>query len=155
MNSNRKLNEASKMNATQTIVIEKSENDSEPIIQNREIYVIIYTCLTIFGTLCYLGHTFTFYQMCLRISINLHDVMFRAISRAKMLFFNNNPSGRILNRFSRDIDHVDSALPNSMNDVFDVSLSSFQQNKGHFVFFFFKFSFVFTFFSVYCNIWLF
>lgn len=51
-------------------------------------------------------------------------MMFRAISRAKMLFFNNNPSGRILNRFSRDIDNVDSALPNTMVDVFDVSLIS-------------------------------
>lgn len=59
--------------------------------------------------------------MCLRISINLHDMMFRAISRAKMLFFNNNSSGRILNRFSRDIANVDDALPHTMNDVFEVS----------------------------------
>lgn len=111
--------------ANSTSVDEKSEKDSKPIIADRETYVITYTCLTIFGTLCFLGHSFTFYQMCLRISVNLHDLMFRAISRAKMLFFNMNPSGRILNRFSRNIDSVDGALPNAMNNVIDVSFSQF------------------------------
>lgn len=106
-------------NATET-----PENASEPFIQNREVYVVVYSCLTIFGTLCFLGHSFAFYQMCLRISVNLHDMMFRAISRAKMLFFNVNPSGRILNRFSRNIDSIDTSLPYTMNNVFDVSFSN-------------------------------
>lgn len=59
--------------------------------------------------------------MCLQISINLHDMIFRGISRAKMIFFNNNPSGRILNRFARDINNVDTLLPNILFDVCDVS----------------------------------
>lgn len=61
--------------------------------------------------------------MCIRISMNLHDMMFRGISRAKMIFFNNNPSGRTLNRFARDIDSVDSLLPTIIVDVLDVSIS--------------------------------
>lgn len=44
-------------------------------------------------------------------SRNLHDRMFRGITRAWMSFFNANPSGRILNRFSKDIDTVDTFLP--------------------------------------------
>lgn len=153
-NTNRNSNQTHS-EITKAIVEKKSEeNSSEPLIQNREVYVIIYTCLTIFGTLSFLGHTFTFYQMCLRISVNLHDMMFRAISRAKMLFFNMNPSGRILNRFSRNIDNVDSALPNTMNDVFDVSFYSFYQIKQKQIFdaFLIKLSFIF---SVYFSIWLF
>lgn len=117
-NPNSSLNETSKQNATET-----PENfDHQPSIQNREVYVIMYSCFTVFGTLCFLVHSFTFYQMCLRISVNLHDMMFRAISRAKMLFFNMNPSGRILNRFSRNVDSVDTALPQTMNNVIDVRI---------------------------------
>lgn len=124
INSSSTLSEATKSNVTET-----SESGSIWFIRNREIYVLIYTCLTVFGTLCFLGHSFTFYQMCLRISVNLHDMMFRAISRAKMLFFNVNPSGRILNRFSRNVDSVDSELPYTMNNVFDVSLSNKLKKK--------------------------
>lgn len=50
-------------------------------------------------------------------------MLFRGVTRAKMLFFNNNPSGRILNRFARDIYNVDSLLPESMFEVFDVSIT--------------------------------
>lgn len=101
-----------------------SSNDSESIAHEREVYLIIYACIMVVGTLCFLLRSFSFFRMCIRISINLHDMIFRGISRAKMIFFNNNPSGRILNRFARDINNVDSLLPNIIVDVFDVSTTS-------------------------------
>lgn len=55
-------------------------------------------------------------------------MMFRAISRAKMIFFNMNPSGRILNRFTRDISNVDTLLPIVLVDVIDVSMLFFYCN---------------------------
>lgn len=61
--------------------------------------------------------SFGFFRMFLRISINLHDMMFRSVSRAKMTFFNTNPSGRVLNRFARDINNVDTLLPQVIFDV--------------------------------------
>uniref|UniRef100_A0A1B0DIE5 Uncharacterized protein n=1 Tax=Phlebotomus papatasi TaxID=29031 RepID=A0A1B0DIE5_PHLPP len=54
--------------------------------------------------------------MCLRASVKLHDKLFRGLTRARMLFFNTNPSGRILNRFSKDIGCVDAQLPVAMMD---------------------------------------
>lgn len=93
----------------------------ESVTAKREWLIIVYTCIMVLGAICYLSRSFSFYRMCLRISINLHDMIFRGISRAKMIFFNNNPSGRILNRFARDINNVDSLLPNIIVDVFDVS----------------------------------
>lgn len=92
-------------------------NSNQP---NREMFLIMYTCIMGVGTLCYITRSFSFFRMCLRISINLHDMIFRGVTRAKMIFFNNNPSGRILNRFARDINNVDSLLPNIMIDVMDV-----------------------------------
>lgn len=58
-----------------------------------------------------LTRNFSFFQMCIMSSRNLHDCMFRRITKAYMTFFNGNSSGRILNRFSKDIDTVDMMLP--------------------------------------------
>ncbi|XP_078521976.1 ATP-binding cassette sub-family C member 5 isoform X2 [Lissotriton helveticus] len=47
----------------------------------------------------------------LRASSKLHDDLFRRILRSPMKFFDTTPSGRILNRFSKDMDEVDMRLP--------------------------------------------
>ena len=44
----------------------------------------------------------------------LHDQMVRAILKAPVLFFDNNPTGRIVNRFSKDLGLMDEILPNSL-----------------------------------------
>lgn len=41
----------------------------------------------------------------------LHDSMLSAVLKAPVLFFDTNPVGRILNRFSRDIGIMDELLP--------------------------------------------
>ncbi|XP_058461288.1 probable multidrug resistance-associated protein lethal(2)03659 [Malaya genurostris] len=82
--------------------------------EERQQYILTYSILI--GIFVYLlvQRTFSFYHACLRISINLHDRMFRGLTRATMHFFNTNPSGRILNRFSKDIGAIDTALPMSL-----------------------------------------
>ncbi len=40
----------------------------------------------------------------------LHELMTYKVIRAKKEFFDRNPSGRILNRFSSDIGHIDTTL---------------------------------------------
>lgn len=70
-------------------------------------------------------------------------MMYQAVTRAKMFFFNNNPSGRILNRFARDIENVDSVLPHTLSDVLDVGSTLIRPlvarlpNKIHFILVFF------------------
>ncbi|XP_037050747.1 multidrug resistance-associated protein 4-like isoform X2 [Bradysia coprophila] len=93
-------------------------NVNESIVKvERERLLLIYTIIMVLGTICVVCRSFSSFRMCLRISINLHDMIFRGISRAKMAFFHNNPSGRILNRFARDINNIDSLLPSIMIDV--------------------------------------
>lgn len=43
----------------------------------------------------------TFFKFCATASQNLHDSMFRGLISTKMRFFDTNPSGRIMNRFSK------------------------------------------------------
>lgn len=124
-----------KINSTQELD-SSAATDSETTAEKRQGFVIVYTGVILLGIIFYLSRSFSFFQMCIRISIHLHDLMFRRISRAKMCFFNNNPSGRILNRFANDIDSVDSLLPRIIIDILNVSIPNysmiFEQNGlGH------------------------
>ncbi|XP_051165172.1 ATP-binding cassette subfamily C member 4-like [Leptopilina boulardi] len=56
-------------------------------------------------------------EMCMRSSGNLHSSMFYSLMRTTMSFFQENPSGRILNRFSKDIRAVDKDLLQVLQDV--------------------------------------
>lgn len=47
-----------------------------------------------------------FFQVCMRASQNIYSSMFNGLISTKMRFFDTNPSGRILNRFSKDIGWV-------------------------------------------------
>lgn len=94
---------------------------NETISSERMAYLYTYAGILTLGIASFMFRSFAFYYMCLSISRNLHDTMFRGVARAKMSFFNNNPSGRILNRFARDINNIDSVLPNVMYDIINVS----------------------------------
>ncbi|KAM6430098.1 LOW QUALITY PROTEIN: ATP-binding cassette sub-family C member 12-like [Liasis olivaceus] len=54
---------------------------------------------------------FGFTKMTLRASSTLHSTMFYKILHSPMDFFDTTPTGRIINRFSKDMDEVDMRLP--------------------------------------------
>lgn len=106
-------------NLNDTIV--NSSDEINSIVSERQMYMTTYAVIMAVGVTVYLYRSFAFFKLCLRVSINLHNQLFRGITRAKMLFYNTNPSGRILNRFARDINNVDSLLPIVLIDCIDVS----------------------------------
>ena len=55
-------------------------------------------------------------------SSTLHNLSFSKIIKATMRFFNSNPSGRILNRFSRDLGNLDEYIPAIIYDVIAVCI---------------------------------
>ena len=56
---------------------------------------------------------FSIFYATLKSSEKLHNRMTAAVIRAPVLFFDTNPAGRILNRFSKDIGCMDEVLPGS------------------------------------------
>ena len=56
------------------------------------------------------------YYFCLKASQRLHDTAIEAVLRATVEFFDVNPLGRILNRFSADVGIADDQLPLTLVD---------------------------------------
>lgn len=56
------------------------------------------------------------FALTIKASKRLHDTMTTAVLRAKIEFFDTNPSGRILNRFSADVGSNDDLLPPTLFD---------------------------------------
>lgn len=66
---------------------------------------------------------FTLAEGILRSASMLHTLILKSGLRAPMSFFDSTPSGRIVNRFSKDIDVVDSQLPRSLHSWVVCALS--------------------------------
>ncbi|CAF0816466.1 unnamed protein product [Didymodactylos carnosus] len=58
---------------------------------------------------------------CLIAARTLHNRMFQAILRCPVLFFDTNPIGRVINRFSKDVSSLDEQLTAILYDITDVS----------------------------------
>ncbi|XP_052747524.1 probable multidrug resistance-associated protein lethal(2)03659 [Bicyclus anynana] len=89
----------------------------------RRDFALIFGVLTIATVAVALIRAFLFFSLCMKSSIKLHDNMFERISLSPMSFFHTNPSGRILNRFSKDMGSVDELLPQAMLDCFQIMLN--------------------------------
>ncbi len=80
---------------------------------NLMIYAVLILSLVVATGI----QTVQYYVCCMTASRTLHNRMFDKILRAPTRFFDLNPTGRILNRFSKDTGSMDELLPSSMLDV--------------------------------------
>ncbi|KAJ8920888.1 hypothetical protein NQ315_015681 [Exocentrus adspersus] len=83
----------------------------------------IYTVIIVATAVAAVTRSLTFFTICMRASMRLHDRMFTSIIHASMRFFNTNTSGRILNRFSKDLGAVDELLPYALMDTTQIMLN--------------------------------
>ncbi|XP_063890832.1 uncharacterized LOC110383917 [Helicoverpa armigera] len=64
-----------------------------------------------------------FVAMTMRASQNLHNTIYEKLIVTVMRFFDTNPSGRVLNRFSKDMGAMDELLPRSLLETVQMYLS--------------------------------
>lgn len=91
------------------------------IVSANDYSLTIYSCIIALTIIFTIVACLEFVRHCMKASTKLHNKMFDKIVYSPMKFFNDNPSGRILNRFSRDIGNVDETLPVTMIDTIHVS----------------------------------
>ena len=84
---------------------------THPEDQKNETNLIIYGSLVGASFIFLIIRAFSFYLVSLRCSERLHDKMAAAVLQAPVVFFDSNPVGRIMNRFSKDISCMDDVLP--------------------------------------------
>uniref|UniRef100_A0A8C7MYR0 Multidrug resistance-associated protein 4 n=1 Tax=Oncorhynchus kisutch TaxID=8019 RepID=A0A8C7MYR0_ONCKI len=81
-------------------------------------------CIGLTGATIVFGflRSLVFFNVLVNSAQTLHNRMFTAILRTPVRFFDINPIGRILNRFSKDIGYLDSLLPWTFVDFIQVFL---------------------------------
>ncbi|KAF4090918.1 hypothetical protein AMELA_G00031150 [Ameiurus melas] len=102
-----------------------NSSDPNPSISNNpdlDFYQMIYglTIVAMVVLSALKGYTFT--KVTLHASSKLHDTMFRTILASPMSFFDTTPTGRMVNRFSKDQDEIDSVLPFNMENFLQFCL---------------------------------
>jgi len=90
-------------------------------LPSTEAGLYIYGVLILAVISVTLSRGFIFFAICMRASKRLHDKSFLSLLHSPMRFFDTNPSGRILNRFSKDMGAVDELLPKAIIEATQVS----------------------------------
>ncbi|KAG5204287.1 hypothetical protein JEQ12_002263 [Ovis aries] len=85
-------------------------------------YLGVYSGLTVSTVLFGITRSLLILHILVDSSQTLHNKMLETILRAPVLFFNRNPIGRLLNRFSKDIGHMDDSLPLIFQDFIQTFL---------------------------------
>jgi ABC-type multidrug transport system fused ATPase/permease subunit len=90
-------------------------------------YLYIYAILTVVAILTYVFSLVWYWPLALSSARKLHQRALRSLLNGTMGFFESVPGGRILNRFAKDVDVLDQALPESFKTFFSnlIQLSMF------------------------------
>ncbi|CAF0703150.1 unnamed protein product [Brachionus calyciflorus] len=86
------------------------------IFQDRFKYYYIYCILIVSAILIGVLRISLFFVLSARTATSLHKNMFNKVLKTPMRFFDTNPIGRIMNRFSKDIGFVDDLIPSTVSD---------------------------------------
>uniref|UniRef100_A0A3Q3LYS7 Multidrug resistance-associated protein 4-like n=1 Tax=Labrus bergylta TaxID=56723 RepID=A0A3Q3LYS7_9LABR len=97
-------------------IIQNSQNITKEL--DIDFYLGVYGAVIVFGFI----RNLLLFNVLVRCTQSLHNRMFDAILRTPVRFFDVNPIGRVLNRFSKDIGQLDSNMPWTFVDFIQVFL---------------------------------
>lgn len=90
--------------------------DVEENSKDVTYYLMVYAVLGVIEVIIKLGNDLVFYFKCTRASKVIHKKLLNNVMRSPMSFFDTNPTGRIVNRFTSDLDTVDMMIPFGIMD---------------------------------------
>ena len=108
-----------------SIWLEKWTTDPEAVTDTsvRDMYLGIYGLFGILQSIGVMIGTVILNIACLNAAVKLHTTMLTNVLRSPMSFFDTTPLGRILNRFSKDIDMVDVTIPSQLRSIMSTLLT--------------------------------
>ncbi|CAJ1086991.1 LOW QUALITY PROTEIN: multidrug resistance-associated protein 4-like [Xyrichtys novacula] len=113
------------LNNTPIVSIRNEVNATHSYQESKlTFYLSIYSGLTAAAVLFGFARSLVIFHVLVRAAQTLHNCMFNAIIRTSVRFFDVNPIGRILNRFSKDISLMDSTLPITFVDFYQLILQN-------------------------------
>ncbi|CAI5646212.1 unnamed protein product [Oreochromis niloticus] len=94
------------------------------ISQNPHLhfYQVIYAATVVVIVVLSIVKSIIYTYFTLKASCKFHDMLFKKIIDSPMSFFDTTPTGRLLNRFSKDQNEVETVLPLVMDSFFQCSL---------------------------------
>lgn len=127
--------------------VPKMTNIIDQLTNDRSSYIFIYSILIVIVLYLVFQRALALYLFCLTASRRIHEKLLNSVIQAKMYFFNTNSSGRIVNRFSKDLYDVDYYLALVLydltlvceNNIFFFSYLEFKTDKSqtcHLIFYF-------------------
>ena len=94
------------------ITLWTNKNQAGPVDEAEQNWdIIVYSILIVALFVSTIIRSITFFAICMRASVRLHNKIFGRLLRAPVSFFDSNPAGRILNRFTKDLGIIDEMLP--------------------------------------------
>ncbi|EFA03656.1 probable multidrug resistance-associated protein lethal(2)03659 [Tribolium castaneum] len=102
---------------------QKRLEGTETLFFTTNTLLYMYVFLIVSLTFMVLVNSVSFVKFSMNTCKKLHEKMFAQILNATMRFFNTNPSGRVLNRFSKDTSLVDESVPPCLSDTIHVALN--------------------------------
>jgi len=95
--------------------------DAEDLLEtadyNPTFYMGVYFGLGFGFVFLLLISRFLYYRATLTASTTIHSSVFEAVLGAPMSFFDTTPVGRLVNRFSGDIDQIDDSIPDTLEQT--------------------------------------
>lgn len=96
-------------------VQESQEGNGED--PSQAFYIGVYSGVTALYVALLLSTGLLFYRSALTASTRIHNSVFKAVLDAPMSFFDSTPVGRVINRFANDMDQMDDALTDTLDQA--------------------------------------
>ena len=84
--------------------------------QQQDSFINAYVGIVVAAVFVSVLRAVLVFAACIRASHTLHNKLLRSVICTKILFFDSNPIGRILNRFAKDVAFTDDLLPSTLYD---------------------------------------
>jgi ABC-type multidrug transport system fused ATPase/permease subunit len=97
--------------------ITKDEKEAQtPAADDVYYYLTVYAILGMIEVVIKLANDLMYFFRCARASKVVHKNLLNNVLRSPMKFFDTNPTGRIVNRFTSDMDTMDQMIPFELLD---------------------------------------